>query len=1040
MMRQITRRNFLKGTAAGAASLAFSTLIYQGPLGVIMAAEETSEGAAFAETFKNIDATGIGGMLRWWIPGDNVDLNELSREVYALADAGFTGVEVVRHKVYDGGNGDGWMSDAWVEASITIMEAARECGMQVDFMMTGGNLSIPLDDPSATDATDRQVVHEETEVVLEAGYDGSAVSVTVGIPDATDTVYVGKMISISAAKVTSVEDSVVTLDATSIITNYSAFDENDTRFSKSEERFDSYTEEDLTVEISFPANDTEEFVTYKVFAIWEAPTGGTFGNMYYIDHLSPEGAQAILDYYDAAIEKYPEFGELLSEVGGSLFGDSLELTNSGEWSYTMLEEFYNAYGYDCAPYLISLFNEVSAGGFGGPAMDTEESYAYDFGDGVGESFRNAYYKVVTKLYIQNHVKVFDDWAQQYGMHYRGQSTYGYYAYNAEASLDIPITETESLHYDDYTTSYRWQSGSAHVGNGTGIYSSEVGEIMNRGFMQTWQEELWHMNRLFVSGVNQIIHHGFAYATNLEDDTETWPGYLGMFSCGNDLKTFFPSFDYLNDYNDYTTRASYLLRQGAADIDLAVFYYRWEEGDNYDDLYPDGGLIDSIGFNYDIVEPAFFDLEDAVVENGELFPETASYKAIIFNNQESMPLKTAEKLVEYADAGLPLVFVGALPSKVGEYTGDSDSYAEAQAEFEAFISELSGKEKVIVVDDYANVPETLSDLGIVADASYEQSKIMTTHRTDEGVDFYFVANQTAVPDDQKWQSNEGAAADITFRGEGKPYELNLWTGDITPIAKYTVNEDGSITFYVELEAKDTRVFAIATDDWYQKEVAGTYVVSGDGEYLYDENGSLLLRATENATYTTVTADGTETESTVSDLRDEEVLTAWHLQFINYEPAEDEETYWNVNKVVAYDEDIEGVQSYNTLEDLEGCDTMSGVGIYTTTIAWDSSNADGAYLALGKLCDLYSLYVNDELISGANPLNTTVDIGSYLTDGDNTIRVEVASNLYNAVVGVRGYEAPMPSGFGGGTFKMLPDELTDRKFGFLSDVKLLRFRNI
>ncbi len=121
-------------------------------------------------------------------------------------------------------------------------------------------------------------------------------------------------------------------------------------------------------------------------------------------------------------------------------------------------------------------------------------------------------------------------------------------------------------------------------------------------------------------------------------------------------------------------------------------------------------------------------------------------------------------------------------------------------------------------------------------------------------------------------------------------------------------------------------------------------------------------------------------------------------------------------------------------------MPGVGTYTTTIALDSSKADGAYLNLAKVKDLYRLFINNTAITGSNPLNPVFDIGEYLTDGENSIRVEVASNLYNVVVGERGYEVPLPGGFGGGTMEQLPDELTDTEFGLLSEVTLTSYKDI
>jgi hypothetical protein len=350
--------------------------------------------------------------------------------------------------------------------------------------------------------------------------------------------------------------------------------------------------------------------------------------------------------------------------------------------------------------------------------------------------------------------------------------------------------------------------------------------------------------------------------------------------------------------------------------------------------------------------------------------------------------------------------------------------------------------VAQVDDYEGVPAALAALGVFPDASYEASDIMATHRAVEGADYYFVTNQKVLYDTgTRWMNSQGVSQDITFQGEGVPYELDLWTGEITPLARYAANADGSVTVPVTLAANDTRAFAIAPAGWFGGAAVGAaHAASGGAEYLYGAGGELTLRATKAGTYPTLLSSGAEAATAVGAVPKAQTLEDWHLKFINYKPVQDATTYWGVEKVVEYDKDIGAVQSFNTLADYEGAATKSGVGVYTTTVQWDASAASGATLSLGEVHDLYRLTVNDVEVPGANPLDTAFDIGPYLKDGANEIRVEVASNIYDAVVGVRGYSVPTPSGFGGGTQQQLPDALTVTEFGLVTLVTLTPYRDV
>ena len=67
-------------------------------------------------------------------------------------------------------------------------------------------------------------------------------------------------------------------------------------------------------------------------------------------------------------------------------------------------------------------------------------------------------------------------------------------------------------------------------------------------------------------------------------------------------------------------------------------------------------------SYDFVGPAELNHPDSVVQSGRLNPKGPAYRALILNDQISLSLDTARQILDYARAGLPVVVVGAPPSR------------------------------------------------------------------------------------------------------------------------------------------------------------------------------------------------------------------------------------------------------------------------------------------------------------------------------------------------------------------------------------------
>lgn len=131
-----------------------------------------------------------------------------------------------------------------------------------------------------------------------------------------------------------------------------------------------------------------------------------------------------------------------------------------------------------------------------------------------------------------------------------------------------------------------------------------------------------------------------------------------------------------------------------------------------------------------------------------------------------------------------------------------------------------------------------------------------------------------------------------------------------------------------------------------------------------------------------------------------LENWSLRLISYEPGEKALSGDDLTDTAHVTLDVGPIgrpkpwTEIAVLPDGRNGNTISGVGIYETDIFWDSRQTKRAVLDLGQISDLYRLTVNGTEVPGANPVYPLQDISRDLRDGENHIRVEVASNFYHA----------------------------------------------
>ena len=968
----------------------------------------------FEQEFKNPD-NDAKAYSRWWINPGRMPEEEVRRLVRLMADSGIGGVELVSLDPKVKIN-----TPEWNEYIKWILEEAKDCGIQVDFTL--GQLW-PIATPDIIDINDERA--EQALYFKDVDFNINSSNMVYQsnqfqFPDeGFDQNRTFKLTAITAAK---------KLDTG----NYDPASAVNLMDISSGAIVDTETG---AVKWTAPTEGN-----WSIFYMYQQSTGKTVGSGFeevVINHMDIEATKAVIKNWEDAMNDDPELTNMYEENGGSIFGDSLELGDNLLWTTDMLSEFKERRGYDLTPYLPT----ISMPSYWRGAADIDETSNYEF-EGVGYQIRLDVYKTMTELYTENHVSVFRDWAHSHNMTLRYQGSYNAQFEITESSLASDITETEAWGHKDTIDAYRLQSGVAHM-KGDQIYSSESAETNTTSWRQTWTGSdqknnndpytqndpgLFHyINRLFVTGVNKNILHGFSGKVYDLDglyypEKKSWPGYGTMCGMGysNEWDDKTPLWEVVKEMTDYMSRAQMVLQQGQGDIDLAMYrlYYR----DNYTGVEPEVTDLEYAGYSYDYITPALLELPNATVGINEgqtvLAPyslnddgtldtssEGQSYKALVLDQRmirisgkkqaSDMPLDTARQILEYAKSGLPIFIVGKAPTRTDSYPGSDeevgaiDALESANQELQAIMETLQTMTNVKTVSDRTELISALEDFNILPDAAPEEpSSNLFYHRTTEEAELYYIYNNSLT---------EATQQTITFQGEGFPYLLDPWSGEITPIAEYT-KQDDQVTMEIELEPGDTKFIAIAKPGWSSKQPEQSAIQTDADSLSYDQDGNLVMHTTLAGNYTVTLSDGNAINVIVDAAENPINLNHWEMTLHEWAPLLEEEDWVEPDdylKTQIIDKGpytlTELVPWYEISEDLA---RSGGIGEYNTSFELEKGwkEGQGAILKFTQVSDGMKLYVNGAKV-WINQFSNQADIGPYLVSGTNTIKVEVNSSLAN-----------------------------------------------
>ncbi len=309
---------------------------------------------------------------------------------------------------------------------------------------------------------------------------------------------------------------------------------------------------------------------------------------------------------------------------------------------------------------------------------------YDIGEDT-EWAKNTLFGFRTELYSQNYIKTMNDWCAAKGLTLTGHMDAEENVNPVSSSGDLlKIFQNQSIPgvdevfgYDRARKAFKIVSSSAYNWDKGLVMTETYGGMGENIGVPTLYKDI--MNQ-FAKGINYVVPHAVWYNST---QNVVYPPELSYRN-----EQYGPE---LAAYNDFTARASLLLREGRHVADIGVLYpintlqsaYTFDQGDPYrGGITPDeadymevGDLLSStIRKDFTYLHP------ESVAENTTVIGDTLrlnnkvnweSYKVIILPGAKTISWAALQQIKAFYDAGGKVIATTQLPYKSAEKGHDQD---------------------------------------------------------------------------------------------------------------------------------------------------------------------------------------------------------------------------------------------------------------------------------------------------------------------------------------------------------------------------------
>ncbi|KAF7359295.1 Secreted protein [Mycena sanguinolenta] len=911
---------------------------------------------------------------RYWIEDASASPDIVQSDIAEIARVGSSGFELLSYQSY-GGEADNtgnilldptdfaFGSDLFVNITATVVAAAIENGVTVDFSMgPDQGAGVPVF-PSSVDMAgmNTELVFGAHFLTAEENFSGTLPSPTVfpmvsGLDNQIDSANITTMRLVSAVVAELIPGANTSAARVSVDWN-------------TVQELTSQVDDSFNVSFTAPNTSSVLLAYYsRRNGFPEARRGfngsfldepGSWGS-WVVDHFSPKGANVSISFISDNILSRDDIGAMITQpgVGRYMWEDSMEFFAQLFWTDALPQRFTERHGYEInttLPVMHTLPNR-------GP----KPNQTFDFGTTVdSDKFLEDYQDTLTSLYM-DYMSTFKAHWNSIGLEFSNQPAYNF-RLDVAASAAVPDTpEIESLGVPTIDEA-RQLSGGVHLGNHT-LFSSETGANPGESYSFRMAELLLDAKTQYAGGVNIALLHGFPYSGAYPGTT--WPGITTFgFRFADMHGPRMPAWDSYKEYLDFLKRTQYVLQSGIAKVDVAI--YRKD----YDIIGSPpfhGNSLVNAGYTYEYASPENLLLPGVSVSNGRLASGGPAYKAFILNRQPSITVDAAQRVLEYAQSGLPIIISGTVPNDIPGF----DANDTQQAQVQALMQQLVNETNVMVVSNETQVPEALVSMGVLPAASMHP------------------ISTSSIPAIPPKISPLTLRPDITA---GTPFFLDAFTAQVSPVALWT-NDSGAISIpSVSLAPTQSALFAVSNADTFEGiGVPSSHLVALDSPALAvgNANGTIEVRAPSDGVFNYTLSTG-QVGSVEVALGGEvtRTLDGWLLDIVAWTPPENLSTIESVLVPQPVFNLTQGLVPWNTLQ---GQVNTSGVGTYNATFDWDSHNGTvGVELDFGSVFHTIKAFVNEVQIPTADPSFPIVDITQFVVDGANAIRVEAASTLLNAL---------------------------------------------
>ncbi|KAJ4474499.1 hypothetical protein J3R30DRAFT_3295777 [Lentinula aciculospora] len=968
-------------------------------------------GTASASTILNrgtFASPKTGVKWRYWIEDANVDLDILNSDIAEIAQVGSSGFELLSYQSYGSVLSSTGLilvdptdfafgSDRFVNITASVVQAAINNNLTIDFTLgpdQGAGVPVLPDDVDM-EGMNTELVFGSHFIAAGEIYDGP-------IPQPEIFPFLRFDGTIASANISQMQFVGVigahVADGANISSNRVSLDFNTVQDLSSQVKSSGNS---TTVSWTPSLKGTNVVLSYfsRRNGYPEARPGfngpepgqpGSWGS-WVVDHFSAKGVNISTTFIQNNILSNANIGEMLAlpGVGQYMWEDSMEYQAQLFWTDAFSERFVERHGYEINLTLPVLHTLPSS-----KSLQTQPNQTFDYGTTFNwEKFTEDYQDTLTSLYI-DYMGNFSEWAHSIGMSFSNQPAYNF-RLDAAASAAIPDTpEIESLGVPTIDQA-RQLSGGVHLGNRT-IFSSETGARPGEANAIRMVELLQDAKTQYAGGVNVALLHGFPYSGNYPNTT--WPGITTFgYNFADMHGPRMPAWDHYKEYLDYLARIQYTLQAGVAKVDLGIY----RKGYNIISPPPYEGtsLLTNSGFTYEYVSPENFKLPGVTVSNSRLAPSGPAYKAFLLGRQENITVDAAQSLVHYAQNGLPIVIVGDVPSDIPGFENGNASMVQVQS----LMSQLTAEPTVVVIANESDVSSALVSLAVLPAVAADPpsttlySIVRQVDDDDTGTKtaYFFLFNQGASTINFTLTLNPGFI--------GSPFVLDPWTGDVAPLVLYSNSTSGNISIPdISLTPSQTALFAVTSGDSLEGvPVQNIRLISSDpGIIAVVSNASISgpqveLRSFNEGSKQLVTLAG-DTITAKFSLEGEtsRVLSEWQLNVTAWTPPQN---LSDSKSVLVPQPAVNLTQGLIPWNQIEGLTNVSGVGTYFTSFEWTHAEDGvvGLLLDFGEIFHTIKAWLNGQQITTADPTHPVVDISKLVINGTNSIRVDAASTLLNAV---------------------------------------------